>query len=99
VKLILTIQGNAPGMPPRSVVRTAAGTAQDEELRTLVAEADLGRFPEPTMRTGPDRVHYTLIVEDGDLRHSILFDGERTPPQFRGLIDAILKYGKPENNG
>jgi len=97
VKLILTIQGSAPGMPPRSVVRTVAGTAQEEELRALVAEADLGRFPEPTMRTGADRVHYTLIVEDGDTRHSILFDGERTPPQFRGLINAILQYGKPED--
>lgn len=99
MKLILTIQGNAPGMPPRSVVRTAPGSAQDEELRTLVAEADLGRFPEPTMRTGPDRVHYTLIVEDGDTRHSILFDEEKTPQQFRGLIEAILRYGKPEEIG
>jgi len=97
LKLILTITGNAPGMPPRSVVHSESGTALDEELRTLVAEADLGRFPEPTMRTGPDRVHYTLIVEDGATRHSILFDHERTPDQFRPLIAAILKYGKPED--
>jgi len=49
------------------------------------------------MRTGPDRVHYTLIVEDGATRHSILFDHERTPDQFRPLIAAILKHGKPED--
>lgn len=97
MKLILTVTGNAPGMPPRSVVHSEPGTAWDEELRALVAEADLGRFPEPTMRTGPDRVHYTLIVEDGDTRHSVLFDSERTPDQFQALIEAIRKHGKPED--
>lgn len=95
MKITLVVSGGAVGLPPRSVVQTAPGSAQDEEYRLLVAEADLASFPEPTMRTG-DRVRYTLVVEDGDSRHMVLFDGERTPSQFRPLIDAILRDGRPD---
>jgi hypothetical protein len=94
LRLVLVVSGGPIGTPPRTVVQTASGTAMDEEYRALVAQADLARFPEPTMRTG-DRVRYTLVVEDGETRHSILFDGERTPAQFRPLIEAILRDGKP----
>ena len=94
MRLVLVVSGGPVGTPPRTVVQTVPGTAMDEEYRALVAQADLGRFPEPTMRTG-DHVRYTLLFEDGDTRHSILFDEERTPAQFRPLIEAILRDGKP----
>ena len=92
---MLVVSGGTAGMPPRTVVETASGSAQEEELRALVARADLERFPEPTMRTGP-RVRYTLVVEDGGTRLSVLFEEERTPARFRPLIDAILREGRPE---
>ena len=95
MRLVLVVSGGAAGRPPRTVVETAPGSARDEEFRMLVTAADLEHFPEPTMRTGP-RVRYTVIVEDGDTRHSVLFDEERTPECFRPLIEAILREGRPE---
>lgn len=93
MKLALIRSGGVAGMPRRCVVRTKPGSAEEKKFRALVSGADLARFPEPTIRTGPDRLRYTLIVEDGETRHSILFDEQSTPEQFRPLIEAILQHG------
>lgn len=81
-------------MPRRAIVEPEAGSALEAEMRSLVAEADLARFPEPTIRTGPDRLLYTMSVEDGSFQQSVLFDDERTPESFRPLMEAILRHAR-----
>ncbi len=84
-------------MSRKTVVDTEHGTFQDGEMRRLVANADLARFSEATLRTGPDRLRYTLSVEDGPARHSVTFDEEHTPVQFRLLMEAILRHAPADD--
>ena len=83
-------------MARKSVVETQPGTPQDREIRELVTAANLPRFTEGTLRTGPDRMRYTLTVEDGDARHMVTFDEEHTPPDLRPLMEAILRHASAE---
>ncbi|MEP7132554.1 MAG: protealysin inhibitor emfourin [Acidobacteriota bacterium] len=92
MRLLLVRSGGVAGMSRKTVVDTEHGSAHDGEMRRLVADADLGRFSEATLRTGPDRLRYTLSVEDGPTRHSVTFDEEHTPDQFRPLMEAILRH-------
>ena len=98
MKIVLVRSGGVAGMPRRLVVEPKAGSSQEAELRALVAEADLARFPEPTIRTGPDRLLYTLSVEDGGLQHSVLFDDDRTPESFRPLMEAVLRHARKDDD-
>lgn len=91
MRLLLVRSGGVAGMTRKSVVDTEQGTFHDAEMRRLVADADLPRFSEATLRTGPDRLRYTLSVEDGHTSHSVTFDEEHTPDQFRPLMEAILR--------
>ena len=92
MKIALVRRGGVAGMARKSVLHTEAGTSQDREIRQLLDAADLPRFSEGTLRTGPDRLRYTLTVEDGDAHHSVTFDEEHTPEQLRPLMEAILKH-------
>ena len=83
-------------MPRKTVVETKKGSAREKEIRNLVASANLPQYTEATLRTGPDRLRYTLTVEDGDTVHSVTFDEERTPEQFRPLMEAILRDAPDE---
>jgi hypothetical protein len=98
MKLALIRSGGVAGMKKRAMVETTPGTPQDEEFRTLVRQAELERFSEPTIRTHPDRLLYTLTVEDGDTRHSVLFDDERAPEHFRPLMEAILRHARKDDD-
>ena len=98
MKLALIRSRGVAGMPRRAIVEPKPGSAQEAEMRRLVARADLGKFPDPTIRTGPDRLLYTLSVEDGEERHSVPFDDERTPESFRPLMEAILKHARSEDD-
>lgn len=95
MRLALVRRGGVAGMTRRSIVQTEEGTPQDAEIRRLVHEADLARFSEATLRTGPDRLRYTLTVEDGDARHSLTFDEENTPEAIRPLMEAIVRHAAP----
>ncbi len=79
-------------MTRKVVVDTEHGSSHDQEMRRLVVQADLKRFTDATLRTGPDRLRYTLSVEDGQTSHSVTFDEEHTPEQFRPLMEAILRH-------
>lgn len=92
MRISLIRRGGVAGMARKSVLETVAGTAQDREMRELVHAAELPRFSEGTLRTGPDRLRYTLSVEDGDAQHSVTFDEEHTPPPLRPLMEAILRH-------
>ena len=92
MRIALVRRGGVAGMARKSVLHTEAGSAQDREMRQLIDAADLHRFSEGTLRTGPDRLRYTLTVEDGEDRHSITFDEEHTPAQLRPLMEAILRH-------
>jgi hypothetical protein len=98
LKLALVRSGGVAGMPRRAIVTPKPGSEQETEMRRLVQAANLGGYPEPTIRTGPDRLLYTLSVEDGDVRHSILFDEERTPESFRPLMEAILRHARKDED-
>ncbi len=97
MKLLLVRSGGVAGMARKSVVDTEHGTPHDHEMRKLVADADLARFSEATLRTGPDRLRYTLSVEDGQTSHSVTFDEEHTPEQFRPLMEAILRHATTDD--
>ncbi|MEP6767477.1 MAG: protealysin inhibitor emfourin [Acidobacteriota bacterium] len=97
MKLLLVRSGGVAGMARKSVVDTEHGSAHDQEMRSLVAKADLARFSEATLRTGPDRIRYTLSVEDGQTSHSVTFDEEHTPEQFRPLMEAILRHATTDD--
>jgi hypothetical protein len=92
MRIALVRRGGVAGMARKSVLHTEAGSAQDREFRQLIDAAELPRFSEGTLRTGPDRLRYTLTVEDGDAHHSITFDEEHTPPEIRPLMEAILRH-------
>jgi len=95
MRIALVRRGGVAGMARKSVLHTEEGSAQDREMRQLIDAADLPRFSEGTLRTGPDRLRYTLTVEDGDAHHSITFDEEHTPRQLRPLMEAILRHAAP----
>ena len=92
MKLALVRRGGVAGMARKSVLHTEHGSAQDREIRQLVEAAELPRFSEGTLRTGPDRLRYTLTVDDGDAHHSVTFDEEHTPAELRPLMEAILRH-------
>ena len=62
-----------------------------EELRRLVAAADLATFPEnPTPRAGrPDRFVYRLTVEDEGGARSVTVSEDTAPEAFRRLLDWL----------
>ncbi|MEO8189010.1 MAG: protealysin inhibitor emfourin [Acidobacteriota bacterium] len=97
MRLLLLRSGGVAGMSRKAVVDTEQGSPHDAEMRRLVAGADLARFSEATLRTGPDRLRYTLSVEDGHTSHSVTFDEERTPEQFRPLMEAILRHAPADD--
>ncbi len=84
-------------MPRKAVLETEDGTSRDAEIRHLVARANLSRYTDATLRTGPDRLRYTLTVQDGDTVHSVTFDEEGTPEQFRPLMEAILRHAPSDD--
>ena len=92
MRIALVRRGGVAGMARKSVLHTESGSPQDREIRQLIDAAELPRFSEGTLRTGPDRLRYTLTVEDGDARHSVTFDEEHTPPELRPLMEAILRH-------
>ena len=92
MRIALVRRGGVAGMARKSVLRTEDGSAQDREIRQLIDAAELPRFSEGTLRTGPDRLRYTLTIEDGDAHHSVTFDEEHTPAQLRPLMEAILRH-------
>ncbi|MEO8431812.1 MAG: protealysin inhibitor emfourin [Acidobacteriota bacterium] len=98
MRLALVRRGGVAGMARRSVVETREGTPQDAEIRRLVHQAELPRFSESTLRTGPDRMRYTLTVEDGDAHHSVTFDEENTPEAIRPLMEAIVRHASTADN-
>jgi hypothetical protein len=98
MKLALVRRGGVAGMARRSVLETEQGSANDREIRQLVEAADLTRFTEGTLRTGPDRLRYTLTIEDAGAHHSITFDEEHTPAALRPLMEAILRHAAPEED-
>lgn len=97
MRIALVRSGGVAGMPRKTVLETQNGTARDAEIRKLIAEADLSRHSEATLRTGADRLRYTLTVQDGDTVHSVTFDEEGTPEHFRPLMDAILRDAPAED--
>lgn len=91
MRIALVRSGGVAGMPRKAVLETEEGTSLDKEIRHLVSRANLSRYTEATLRTGPDRLRYTLTVQDGDTVHSVTFDEEGTPEHFRPLMEAILR--------
>ncbi len=91
MRIALVRSGGVAGMPRKAVLETEKGTSRDAEIRQLVARANLSRYTEATLRTGPDRLRYTLTVQDGETVHSVTFDEEGTPEHFRPLMEAILR--------
>lgn len=96
MRIALVRSGGVAGIPRKTIVETKKGTARETEIRNLIKSANLPQYTEATLRTGPDRLRYTLTVEDGDTVHSVTFDEERTPEQFRPLMEAILRDAPPD---
>lgn len=74
-----------------TVDATALAPERAEELRRLVAAADLATFPEnPAARPSqPDRFVYRLTIEDEASARSVSVREDTAPEPFRRLVDWL----------
>jgi len=92
MKISLVRSGGVAGMRLEATVDTGVlppDTAR--KFHALVEEADLPQLSEPTIKvkSAPDRFRYTLTVEDGDRKHSIIFEERRVPEAVQPLFEAV----------
>jgi hypothetical protein len=98
MKISLVRTGGVAGMRQETMVDTATldpGSAG--RFHRLVAAADMGRLPEPTLSVHhqPDSFRYALKVEDGVRTHTVLFEEHREPERLEPLIAALQETGVP----
>ncbi len=79
----------------RTVTVDAAALAPEraEELRRLVAAADLGRFSQnPTPLAGrPDRFVYRLTIEDESAGHTVTVSEDAASENLQRLVDWLQR--------
>lgn len=89
--------GGVAGMRRSATLDTdSLDPKQAEDLRRLVLDANLPDLGEPTISTAADRFHYTLTVEDGARRESVMFPEERVPERLRELFELLWRESKPD---
>jgi hypothetical protein len=86
--------GGVAGMRREATIDTnRLDRQQSEEIHRLVRAADVAGLPEPAgaVKRGPDRFHYTLTIDEGEKRHAVSFEEERTPEKIRPLLEAVWR--------
>lgn len=80
-----------------SVDEASLGLEEREELRRLVAEADLWSLPSELVAPSPapDRFRYRLTVEEGERRREIRVGEEALPDGLRPLVRWLEQRGRP----
>ncbi len=80
-----------------SADEAALGAKEREELRRLVAEADLWSLPSAPAAppAAPDRFRYRLTVEDGKRRREIRVGEEALPDGLQQLVRWLEQRGRP----
>lgn len=80
-----------------SVDEASLGPEEREELRRLVAEADLWSVPanlSPPSPPKPDRFRYRITAEEGGRRREIRASEEALPEPLRRLVRWIEEKGR-----
>lgn len=80
-----------------SVDERSLGAEEREELRRLVAEADLWSQPSElaSPSPAPDRFRYRLTAEKSGRRHEIRVAEEALPDGLRQLVRWLEQRGRP----
>ncbi|QLE57264.1 protealysin inhibitor emfourin [Nostoc sp. TCL26-01] len=96
MRVLLERTGGFAGISKKiSVDTNTLPLAEAEELRQLVATADLFSLPEQIISSSSqsDRFQYQLTVEDNSQQHTIIVSEAALPTSLKPLIAWLLNFG------